>query len=174
MHYKDIKKLTGNGHYCVDVEMRYLPEKVKQEISELRLQLEPDFQRGHVWTTEQRIAYMEFLIRGGSGANELLFNHPGWMGNWKGDFVLVDGLQRLTTILAFMKDELPVFGGHVLSQIEDSWRILHDVGFKWRVNNLKTRAEVLRWYIELNAGGTPHSKMEIERVSELLKKEENQ
>jgi len=39
------------------------------------------------------------------------------------------------------------------------------------MNDLKTRAEVLQWYIEFNAGGTPHTEAEINRVRELLKKE---
>lgn len=36
------------------------------------------------------------------------------------------------------------------------------------INDLKTRQEVLGWYIEMNAGGTPHSKKEIARVQSLL------
>ena len=39
--------------------------------------------------------------------------------------------------------------------------------FLFNVNNLKTRADVLRWYLEMNTGGTPHSKEEIKRVEEL-------
>lgn len=39
------------------------------------------------------------------------------------------------------------------------------------VNNLKTREEVLQWYIDFNAGGTVHSKEEIDRVKKLLEEE---
>jgi hypothetical protein len=35
------------------------------------------------------------------------------------------------------------------------------------VNDLKSKKEVLTWYIEMNAGGTPHSKEEIDRVTAL-------
>lgn len=44
---------------------------------------------------------------------------------------------------------------------------------KISVNNLKTRKEVLQWYVEMNSGGTPHSKEEINKVKNLLL-EENQ
>jgi len=37
----------------------------------------------------------------------------------------------------------------------------------------KTRAEVLTWYLQINAGGVVHSDEEIERVKELLKEEES-
>jgi len=36
------------------------------------------------------------------------------------------------------------------------------------VNNLKTRKEVLQWYIEFNSGGTVHTDAEIQRVKKLL------
>lgn len=36
------------------------------------------------------------------------------------------------------------------------------------VNNLKTEKEVLQWYIDMNAGGTPHTTEEIDRVKKLI------
>jgi hypothetical protein len=43
------------------------------------------------------------------------------------------------------------------------------VGFKWRIYELPTRADVLRYYLAMNAGGTPHPAAEIERVRVLLR-----
>ena len=39
---------------------------------------------------------------------------------------------------------------------------------KLNINTLPTRAAVLQWYLEMNAGGTPHADAEIERVRGLL------
>lgn len=39
---------------------------------------------------------------------------------------------------------------------------------KVNVNDLKTKREVLEWYVQMNAGGTPHSPEEIERVRRLM------
>lgn len=36
------------------------------------------------------------------------------------------------------------------------------------VNDLKTEKEVLQWYIDMNAGGTPHTSDEIERVKRMI------
>lgn len=36
------------------------------------------------------------------------------------------------------------------------------------VNDLKTKKEVLQWYIQMNAGGTPHTQEEIDRVNKLM------
>ena len=36
------------------------------------------------------------------------------------------------------------------------------------VNNLKTEKEVLQWYVDMNAGGTPHTTEEINRVKKMI------
>ena len=38
------------------------------------------------------------------------------------------------------------------------------------VNDLKFEKEVLQWYIDMNAGGTPHTAEEIFRVKKLIDK----
>ena len=48
----------------------------------------------------------------------------------------------------------------------DTDLIRHSMVFN--VNDLKTKKEVLQWYIQMNAGGTPHSAEEIERVKKLM------
>ena len=39
---------------------------------------------------------------------------------------------------------------------------------KLNVNDLKTEREVLQWYVDMNAGGTPHTTEEIDRVKKLI------
>ena len=39
---------------------------------------------------------------------------------------------------------------------------------KINVNDLKTEKEVLQWYVDMNAGGTPHSNEEINRVRSMI------
>ena len=83
---------------------------------------------------------------------------------------LVDGLQRLTAVRRFMAGELAVFGGHRLADIEDP-RYLRRVNLRFYVNALRTRADVLRWYLELNAGQVAHAPEELARVAGLLRAE---
>ena len=167
MKVEDIKLLTGEGRYRVDVPLGHLVDKVDKWIEEMNLQLNPDFQRGHVWTLPQQIAFVEFILRNGK-TSPIQFNHPNWMGNFKGEFVCVDGLQRLTAIIKFCKNELPVFGGVYLKDFDDADLILRRYDIAIRINDLKTRKEVLNWYLELNSGGTPHSEEEITKVQKML------
>jgi hypothetical protein len=162
------------SNWCVDVAWRDLLGWVDQQVRVEGLVIEPDFQRGHVWTTEQRIRYVEYVLRGGEGGKELCFNRPNWNGRGTsadGPYEILDGLQRLTSAMMFMRDELPAFGRR-LSEYEDRTALRYYLGFKWRVFELPTRADVLRYYLDMNAGGTPHAESEIARVRALLAKEE--
>lgn len=152
MKFKDIKPFP-NIHYHVDVPLEYVEQKINEEITELNLQINPDFQRGHVWTEEQQISYMEFLLKNPQSGKEIYFNHPNWMNSFKGDFVLVDGLQRLTAVLAFLNNKIKVYGSYY-TDYEDR---LPMICLSFNVACLKTRADVLRWYLDFNSGGTPHS-----------------
>lgn len=170
--FKDIPKMTSFGSYQVDVDWVDL----KSWISHLHdknlfdVDLMPDFQRGHVWTANQQSAYVEYKLRGGVGSNILYFNCNGWMHSFKGPFVIVDGLQRLSAVIDFLDDKVLAFG-YLFSQFEDQLHYCSGQSFKMNVNNLKTRREVLQWYLEMNSGGTPHKSEELSKVVSLLEKE---
>jgi uncharacterized protein with ParB-like and HNH nuclease domain len=167
--YKDIPKFTGNGNYHFDVDLDYAKKWLDEHIEKYGLQLNPDFQRGNVWTQKQKIAYIEFLIRGGMTSRDIYFNHPGWMNSFKGEFVCVDGLQRLTSVLEFMNNELLVFDGHYLKDIDKI--PFMTVTLKFHINDLKTRKEVLKWYLEFNSGGTVHTEAELDKVRKMIEEE---
>lgn len=175
----DIPKFTQRCRYSIHTSWGFLREQLKHYQDDRHnsglaaLDMNPDFQRGHVWTKEQQIAYVEFKLRGGPGADQIYFNCRGWQGTYEGPFVLVDGLQRITSVLAFLNDEIPAFG-HYLSEYEDHvvqvLRGLSDYYFVFNVNDLESYDDVLKWYLEMNEGGTPHTKQELDKVRKLLKK----
>jgi len=167
MRFKDIPQNVAPANYRVnqdwnnlkDVLHRYQYDKIA------KLDMNPEFQRGHVWTTEQQIAYVEFKLRGGSGSNEIQFNCVGWMSSFKGPFVLVDGKQRLTAVLKFLDSEIPAFG-HLYNEYTD--RLPSHADFLFCINDLPDIKSVLQWYLEMNSGGTPHTKEELNKVRKML------
>ena len=169
LKWSEIPQRTHEGSYGIDVSWSDLEFSIDRYVKSYGLDLCPDFQRGHVWTMEQRVAYVEAKLSGGTPHQTDLvrFNHPEWQRSFEGEMVCVDGLQRLTTALMFLRDEIPVFGGYVRSQIGHG-RVPDSISFRVQINNLRTRAAVLQWYLELNDGGTPHSRDEIARVRDLL------
>lgn len=169
-NFNTIPQFTRSSSYAVDVGWGYLISHYEEHVSEYGLNINPDFQRGHVWTEDKQIAFVEFCLRGGRSAKELQFNCVNWQSSGElGEYVLVDGLQRLTAAMRFMRNEIPAFG-YKYKQFSGNLRI-HSPSFRWNVNDLDTRAEVLTWYLELNSGGVVHTDAELERVRKLLEAE---
>jgi uncharacterized protein with ParB-like and HNH nuclease domain len=169
----DIPRFTRDGNYQVDYPLDHLIGFIDNEVNTQGLQLNPDFQRGNVWSEEQQIRFMEFILRGGKTARIIYFNCPSWNrsvadGEYD-DYVCVDGLQRITAIRRFMNNEIKVFGSY-LNEFTDKMRIMQDT-MKVNINDLKSKKEVLQWYLDFNTGGTVHSNDEIERVRKLLEAE---
>lgn len=175
MRFRDIPQFISDGSYRVDVSLEYLVDWLDVLVKEEGLQLNPDFQRGHVWTEKQQIEFLEFILRGGKTGRTLYFNNPFWhsvkSGTGYSDFVCVDGLQRITAIQRFLNDEIRVFG-LLYSEFEGETDLIRH-GMVININDLKTKKEVLQWYIQMNSGGTPHSTEEIERVKKLMEECEN-
>lgn len=90
------------------------------------------------------------------------FNHEGWMKSFKGEMVCVDGLQRITALLRFLHQEIPAFG-HKLKDYEDQ-HFLRRITISIKINDLSNKKEVISWYLDLNSGGTPHTKEELDRA----------
>ena len=167
-NFQKIPQIT-QANYNVHVPWLHLEQSIEQLREDVELILEPEFQRAHVWTDAQRTKYIEWVLRGGRSGREILWNCAGWMKNFKGPVYLVDGLQRITAVRKFLNNEIPAFGtfykdfsGHL---------DIISCNFIFYVNDLDKYEDVLKWYLDINDGGTVHSEMELEKVRLLLKKE---
>jgi len=168
--FSDIPKFTQRPTYHVSISLDYMEDWINYETEELGLQLNPDFQRGHVWTQEQQILYIEYLLHGGASGKDFYFNRVGGFSDYKNpkaDFVCVDGLQRITAIIVFVHNEIPAFGQYARDY--DDLRMAK-VTLNFYVNDLTSKKDVLRWYIEMNSGGTIHTKEELEKVKKMIEK----
>ena len=67
-----------------------------------------------------------------------------------------------------MNGEIPAFCSYI-SEYEDEMSLMRN-SIKVNINNLKSEKEVLQWYVDMNAGGTPHTNEEIERVKRMIEK----
>ena len=147
-----------------------------------KVDLNPIFQRGHVWTREQQVAYIENFLRSPQTVNKTIYMNDlfiyGSAGKVTdennmvaGKIVCLDGLQRLTAALDFIHGKFTVFGGVSYDDILNSpsrTRILNECVFDINYLLLSNNKEVIDFYVDFNAGGTPHTKEEIERVKNLI------
>ena len=82
MKFTDIPQfLTNRANYNVDVGFKYFSKTIQEYIDEQGLILNPDFQRGHVWTEEQQEKYIEYVLKGGTSGKEIFFNNPSLLCN---------------------------------------------------------------------------------------------
>ena len=169
--FRDIKRFPHCA-YRVDVTWTYLEDHIQHQSEPKRgavLDLDPDFQRAHVWTEAQQVGYVEYILQGGASGRELYFNCTGWDRGWEGPYVIVDGKQRLQAVRRFMANEIPAFG-HKVDEYEGK-PDMSVARFSWNVAAVQTRAEVLEWYLNFNSSGSVHTQEELSRVRELLARE---
>lgn len=169
--FQDIP-LLPRAHYEVDVDWHFLEGFIQSAIKEDGLNLDPDFQRAHVWTPQQQQDYVEYVMQGGEVGKNLTFNAKGWGYDLEiGSYEIVDGKQRLEAVRSWLRDGFKAHG-YYRSEFTDRMR-LH-MGFKWRVCSLNTREEILQLYLNINAGGTPHTQAELDRVRIMLAHEKGE
>lgn len=162
--------------YKVQVSWARL-EKYLEEMpsSAGQLILNPDFQRGHVWSQEKQVAFIENALRG-AAPSVLIFNNPNWNGisssARRGDLdpeqiVCVDGLQRLTAVRRFMAGEITVFGGLRADDLKGTFADPGRLHLSVEMLDIADRAQLLTFYIDINAGGVVHTTAELDRVRAL-------
>lgn len=173
MKFTNVPKFTRYSEYRVNVGWSHVEACLSSYAMDFRVNLDPDFQRAHVWDQEKQIKYVEYVCKGGRSGKDIYFNCPAFRSGKLGDgdeMVIVDGKQRMEAVRKFLRNELPIFDGHYLRDFKDRLRIgVHE--FIFHVNDLKTQKEILQWYVDINDGGVAHTKEEIEKVRDMIKLE---
>ncbi|MBY3155430.1 DUF262 domain-containing protein [Rhizobium laguerreae] len=131
----------------------------------------PPFQREHVWTDEQAIAFVNSARRGlplgtytfnsTMGMSEAARVDENGKVSYFGDLWLLDGMQRLTALQRFLDDEFAV-EGKLWSEVDkvDQKFFLGNVHFGGYETNLVDENEMRLIYDSMNFGGTPHQEHE--------------
>ena len=160
---------TAATHGC-EFDLKYLESGLRDSWN---VDIDPPYQRGHVWTAEQRSAFLGYWLQGGTVPTLWVWEPPRskeYSGKARPE--LIDGKQRLTAWLKW-------WHGEIAADIDGQKVFIGDTDKKFRIHHmihitfvrLESRADVLRFYLQLNGGGTPHSPNELARVRKLLAQE---
>lgn len=158
--------------HAVCVRIKALRAAIDRHFEDFGVDYAPDFQRGHVWTQQQRERFVEGLIRGAIPSQSIILkfnsahesNLDGYAGDLPRSAQIVDGLQRFTALDLFMRGEVLAFGKTAQELVGTPFSIgeeqvtIHTYRFG-------RKADLLGFYLDMNTGGTPHSAEEIARVS---------
>ena len=160
--FRDLPQQIPDAGYHVNMDLNHIEQWIEEE----KAVLNPDFQRGHVWTEQQQIAFLEWFFTGGITGRNIYFNSPDYTNGGNTPPVCVDGLQRLTAVRRFLNNEIPIYN----SYNKEFDRIPFRYNLVFHINNLPTKKEVLQWYLQFNGAGTPHTNKELDRVRKMVKK----
>lgn len=138
------------------------------------LNLKPEYQRGLVWSLEQKQSYIMNLFL------EKAVVQPTLILNWiveedeKNTFEVVDGVQRLSTLFDFLENKFPLSNGkyfYDLSSDDNRFLLKLDVRYT-RIECICGRnlnlEEKIRLFLEINELGTKMSEEHIQKVKEML------
>jgi uncharacterized protein with ParB-like and HNH nuclease domain len=169
--FRDIPQMSV-ANYSASTAWEHMDEKLEDKWGNINgeIDMNPDYQRGHVWTKRQQEEYIEHVLKGGMGGRDIYWNCPGWMDDFRGPMELVDGKQRINAVLLFLNNKIKAFG-YYYKDYTDRMDMIN-ASFIFHVNDLEDRKDVIKWYLDLNSG-QPHSRKDIKKAEDLLKELEN-
>lgn len=183
LHDSNNKKFTPivdpvpYSNYTVDFQMHRLKPQFEQYAEDYgSFEYNPDFQRGHVWSLEKQIAFIEAIPKNTLSKSLLTItlNCPQFDDSYKGGgdisgFCIVDGLQRVTAIQDFVDGKFKVFDNQFgYDDFDYSTFSFKRAHISLQIFNLNTKKDLLKYYIAINSGGVVHSNDEIDRIKKML------
>lgn len=140
-----------------------------------RINMDPDYQRGHVWIDRQASLFLGHVLDGGDIPKIYLQRYDSQANVGPGEDYLrmpmeiIDGKQRLQAIARWMRDEIPALchDSTVIWYRDTSIPERRSLMLRLYYVDLP-RAARLRFYLRLNRGGSVHTDGEIARVEALL------
>jgi len=164
----ELRKDSPRGFQICDhpmngVQRLFHPE----EDPKFDLNLDPDYQRDHVWTDQQASSFVGFTLKTEGPNTPLIFIQRDDSGLDE----VIDGKQRLTAFRRWVRGEIPA----TVDDREVWYRDTNEVDRRM-FPNIKlayvtlTKRQRLAFYLALNAGGTIHTSTEINKVRAMLAK----
>jgi len=165
---RDIQDKVPRCTYHVNIGIGHLVDALDQ----YHVNLNPDYQRDHVWTPEQKRLFVGAMLENSRAIPPFWFN---WTNKEfkHSDSEIVDGKQRLNALVDWLRGKIKAkcpCGVEVhyndLTEI-DHRNISSGVLMDWNFVDLDQK-EVMEFYLRLNSGGTIHTEQELNKVKDLL------
>lgn len=129
---------------------------------------EPEYQRGHVWTMDQRYALIDSIFNN-IDIGKFTFIHRGYSNLDEPYYEVLDGKQRMTTIVMFYEDRFPyrdkVFSrmhGRDQGHFENYQALIAETD-----GATMTREQKLRYFLKLNTAGAPQDPEHVAKIKDL-------
>ena len=139
-------------------------------VTSFGVDMEPDYQRGLVWTAEDKAKLIESIFQQ-VDIGKFVFRKLPYAPNAP-TYEIVDGKQRLSTLVEFVYDQFP-YTGRYWSQLSQADRgFIEDYQASIaQLDETYTRQQILDLFVRLNTGGRPMDPTHLERVAEMASEE---
>jgi hypothetical protein len=158
------------GTYSIDVDWKNIKRQLQWYKEDFNLDLDPEYQRGFVWTNQQKIDYIEYILKWWISGRDIFFNKPKFPQELDDNFPLeiVDGKQRLSAVLSFLDNEIPIFGTYFKDYL--GCMSTMEAYFKFHINNIEKPLDVVNWYLDMNTWGSAHTREDLKSAYEYRNK----
>jgi hypothetical protein len=164
--------------YASDTRIQDIDNTLERWDQSYGVDLNPDFQRGHVWSLEQQQNFVSNFLRGFFPHQGVIiqFNSPSFLLNRKpicdgldpSKILIVDGLQRLTALRRFVAGEITTREGVSHEMLEKYEVPVAETHVRMVILRIPSREKLLKYYLDINNAGTPHTKDELDRVRSMI------
>ena len=159
-----VQRLTPDCTYRVDIAVAGIPRFVEQ----YGIDMDPDYQRGYVWTLDQKRKFVGAVLQNHHSIPIFWFNTLSL-----GKAEVVDGKQRLSAILGWLNGDYdaicPCGESFAFADSDVIGERNLDMMTTLKMHFVQLpRLDVLRFYLALNSGGTVHKPKDINRVRRML------
>jgi hypothetical protein len=166
--WKDIPKFTQTEEMRLQFYQTSL-SSFDSIVYHFGLDLNPDYQRGHVWTMEDKVKLIDSIFKG-VDIGKFVFIRRDY-GTDEHLYEILDGKQRLTAIMEFREDRFR-YNGLLYSELHphDQSHIEFYSIATADVSN-PTKEQIYNYFLKLNTGGKPMDVAQLEKVAKLLEEE---
>ncbi len=70
-------------------------------------------------------------------------------------------------VVYFLDNNIAVFDNQYFKDFED--KLFSSSSFKFHIHKMRTRKDILEWYLAMNSGGSIHTNEDLNKVREMLK-----
>lgn len=130
----------------------------------------PDYQRGYVWTYEDKHNYLRSVFED-RDLGKFIFVEDRSYSEYR--LEVLDGKQRMSALLEFYTSQLP-YNGKYYHNLSKHDRYLIEgrmVQFAQIDKAQYSKADLLSLFLDLNTAGVPQTEEHLDHVRELLRKE---
>lgn len=176
--WTEIFKLTTDKACDIRIgqalDLDFIPLNIENVIGKclrVGVNFDPEYQRGYVWSMEDKIALLDSIFNNIEIGKVVLIKKHEYGSNDPA-FEVLDGKQRLSTLIDFFLDGFE-YKGFLYSELPRKLQ-RHFREFKLPIAETRyadaTPQKVLEYFLRLNTGGKSMDKEHLDRVRNMLDK----